>query len=146
MSYFVVLFIFLFISSCATIIHGKDQKVTVQTEPIGAQVYVNGKEAGETPVVLTLPRKQDHVLNVALNGYHLETAQLKRSLAGTAVFYLLPGGLLSLMIDSSNGSHYKLPESVHLALKPLFDPKTVIASQLNSFKAMNRKLFTRPLT
>src|SRR5437867_2337475 len=122
-------------------IHGKDQKVTVKTDPTGAQVYVNGQEAGETPIVLTLPRKQDHVLNISLDGYHAETAELKRSLAGTAIFYLLPGGLLSLGIDAVNGAQYKLPESVNLALKPLFDPDTVIATHLTSFKAMNTKLF-----
>lgn len=133
-------FVSLLFSSCATMIHGKDQKVDVQSVPTGAQVYVNGTEVGETPLVLMLPRKRDYLVNVALDGYHTETARLKRTLAGTAIFYLLPGGVLSFGIDAMNGAQYKLPESVSLSLKPLFDAERLIATQLDGFKEMNSKL------
>jgi PEGA domain len=136
-----ILFILFCCSGCATIIHGKNQEVIVKTEPAGAQVDIDGIEAGETPLILTLPRKQDHVVNVSMEGYHAQTAHLKRSLSGTAIFYLLPGGLLSFGVDAANGAQYKLPESVVLVLKPLFDAETVLASYLASFKAMNDKLF-----
>lgn len=131
-----------FCSGCATMIHGKTQEVVIETEPAGALVDINGTQVGQTPLILTLPRKQDHVVHLSLEGYHQQTAHLKRELAGTAIFYLLPGGLLSFGIDASNGAQYKLPKSVVIALKPLFHMETVFISYLDCFKVMNDKLFT----
>ena len=47
-----LLFISLFITSCASILTGSKRKVLFETEPSGAKVFVNGFEKGKTPVQL----------------------------------------------------------------------------------------------
>ena len=47
-----LLFISLFITSCASILTGSKRKVLFENEPSGAKVFVNGFEKGKTPVQL----------------------------------------------------------------------------------------------
>lgn len=128
------------ISSCGTIVHGTDQEVSLVTTPPGAEVRMDGIELGTTPMVLTLPRKQDYILHISKEGYHDHFAHVDRTLSGVAVFYLLPGGLLSLGVDAANGAQFDLPEKVDVELKELFHAETLLTDHLEYLKAMNRKL------
>ncbi len=130
-------------SSCATIVHGKSQQVAVVTEPPGATVIVDGSEVGATPLTLTLERKNDHTVYLSKNGYQATLATLERSVSGLAAFYLLPGGLLSLGIDSAHGSLYNLPPKVDVTLEPIFTPRALLAFHVNQLKALNQKLFRK---
>ena len=55
-----LLFISLFITSCASILTGSKRKVLFETEPTGAKVFVNGFEKGKTPVQLKV-RAEDRI-------------------------------------------------------------------------------------
>ena len=55
-----LLFISLFMTSCASILTGSKRKVLFETEPTGAKVFVNGFEKGKTPVQLKV-RAEDRI-------------------------------------------------------------------------------------
>jgi hypothetical protein len=57
-SFTLLLVISILFSACATIINGGHQRVTINTEPVGAEVYVNGKYRGITPCEISVKRKQ----------------------------------------------------------------------------------------
>ena len=133
----VILLICLMFSSCATLINGHDQEITIVTDPEGAEICVNGVEAGVTPAKLRLIRAQDHVITLSKEGYHVHTKAMERSLSGVSIFYLLPGGLLSMAVDSTQGAAYCFDEKVEVVLTPLFHAPTVMASHLDVLKSTN---------
>ena len=57
----------LLLASCAPKV--AMQTVPVSTDPVGAELMVNGKPAGTTPCQVSLERNQDHILTVTKEGY-----------------------------------------------------------------------------
>jgi len=57
-SFTLLLLISILVSACATIINGGHQRVTIKSEPVGAEVFVNGKYSGITPCEVSVKRKQ----------------------------------------------------------------------------------------
>lgn len=57
------------IPACATIMHGSSQELSIASTPTGARVLVNGMEAGKTPFVANLKRKDKHVIRIEMDGY-----------------------------------------------------------------------------
>ncbi len=136
--YLIFAILCLMFTSCATMINGHDQKVTILSDPAGANIAINGVEAGITPATFRIIRAKDHVITISKEGYHEHTAQLTRSISGVAALYLLPGGLISAAIDKADGKGalYCFDDKVDVSLKPLFDPATVMVVHLNILKAL----------
>ena len=60
-----VVIAFLLLSACATMFYGTTQEVPVTSVPDGAEVRIQGKLIGNTPVTITLDRKPDHELEIS---------------------------------------------------------------------------------
>jgi hypothetical protein len=56
-------------AGCATVEKGRTQKVTIQSLPSGAMVYIDGREAGHTPLSLQLPRMNGYQVTVRKRGF-----------------------------------------------------------------------------
>lgn len=100
----VVLFLLL-TSSCATIIHGSYQKVSVSSDPPGARVYLNGVATNAvTPAKITVPRKAGaHMIKFERPGYQDYNYSLQNHFNGLVVLdflWLFPG-----VIDVAVGAH-----------------------------------------
>jgi hypothetical protein len=85
-------------TSCAVMSFGRTQEVPVTSQPPRAQVLVDGKLEGLTPVVLELERGRDHTVVVRL-GVQQRTVVLRSGMQTTAVVLdLVPvavsGGIL----------------------------------------------------
>src|SRR5262249_52888345 len=66
------------LSGCATIAGGgHDQRVHIDSEPHGAQVWVDGQPQGITPTDVTLSRRQEHQVQLELEGYPPYVSALK---------------------------------------------------------------------
>ncbi|MGM0580477.1 MAG: PEGA domain-containing protein [Bacteroidota bacterium] len=65
----------LFITSCATLLTGRKQKVSIDSNPQGAEVIIDGQKLGVTPAKVKVDRELDALLNggksiqLNLNGY-----------------------------------------------------------------------------
>lgn len=112
----------LLFTSCASIINGTRQKVTVVTNPAGATVS-DGKNCWTTPATISLARKNEQALFICKKGYKMQSLRLKR--VGSAAVLgniLMPGGFIGLGIDSLTGAQFKfVPDVVKLELKSLKD-------------------------
>jgi hypothetical protein len=92
-------------SGCATIAGGgHDQRVHIDSEPRGAQVWVDGKPQGITPTDVELSRRQEHQVQVALDGYPPYVTALKPGCNPWVFGNLLAGGLVGLAVDASTGA------------------------------------------
>ena len=90
----------------------------INSSPVGAEVTVDGVEAGQTPLTLSLSRKSDHTISVTLPGYDNFQIMIDRKFSKWTVGSLLMGGPIGLIIDHSTGGMYRLtPEQLTAKLK-----------------------------
>ena len=111
----------LLIVSCATIIHGSRQSVTLNSVPSGVNVIRQGAHIATTPAVVELPRNSTNViLTFEKDGYEPVEIILNRKVDGWIVGNIVFGGLIGLAVDFISGAAYKLsPSEVNAALKEL---------------------------
>lgn len=132
----VVAMLCLFLSGCASIIHGTTQAVDFGSQPAGARISIDGREVGVTPKTVDLRRKgrtkeeakpkQEYAIRIEMEGYMPYEMKIKRELDAWFFGNLIFGGLIGIIIDASNGAMYKLT------------PDQIIA-QMGRVTAMNEK-------
>ena len=104
-------------SSCATMLKGTSDEITVVSDPNGADVVVNETREGTTPVTFTVPSKQDLTVTVTKAGYTSEDMQDPASFrwgyeAWAFIAYIIP-----MVVDLSDGAawgHDHLTLTAHL--------------------------------
>ena len=84
---FVVLIVFAaLISSCATVLQGTNQSITVDSDPRGATVFVAGQQMGQTPVTFTVnKRRSAPEMRVELEGHRTQSRPLTTSYDPVAI-------------------------------------------------------------
>jgi hypothetical protein len=96
------------LAACGSIIHGGSQGIGFQSNPTNATVSVDNQPKGNTPVVVSLSRKDTHLVRMELAGYQPYEATITRSVSGWVWGNLIFGGLPGLAIDAITGGLYKL--------------------------------------
>ena len=115
-----VLFAFLFLNGCATLVNGTHQIVPVSSSPLGAHVMVDGNLLFETPCQIRLRRNETHILRFSMAGYNPTEFHLTRASSSAGYGNIAFGGLIGAGIDLASGANYKLvPASVHVTLSPI---------------------------
>lgn len=110
-------FIFL-TSSCATIIHGSKQSVSISSNPSSATVTVDNQDKGKTPLTTTLSRKDHHTVKIELPGYMAYETKFTRKVDGWIAGNIIFGGIIGLAVDAITGGMYKLtPDQIQADLK-----------------------------
>lgn len=106
------------LAGCATIIHGTTQKVGISSNPSGANVTVDNKPLGSTPVFADLSRKDEHIVSITLPGYQKADLTITKSTSGWVWGNVLFGGLIGLAVDAISGGLYNLsPEQLNAELR-----------------------------
>jgi len=112
------LFVVFVFTQCATIIHGSKQSVSISSNPSKANVTIDGKEMGITPLTLKLARAEHHTVVINLAGYMPYETKLTRKVDGWIAGNIIFGGLIGLVIDAAGGGMYKLtPDQVQAELR-----------------------------
>jgi hypothetical protein len=128
----------LFFSSCATITRGVHDKLTVTSDPSGANVVLSTGERGVTPTKFVKERKTEpFTVTVSKSGYVPETVKVESKFGGTGggamAGNLLLGGAIGMGVDAGTGAYkslYPNPVSVHLV--PTSKSKTAKRSTTTS--------------
>jgi len=116
---FAMIVLTFFMAGCATIVSGTTQKVSVTSQPSGADAKVDGNMSAKTPATFTLDRKNDHTLEISKEGYKTATILFKKTFNGMTTGNILIGGIIGTGIDAASGSMNKLiPERVDVVLEP----------------------------
>jgi len=97
-----------FLAACGSIIHGGSQGIGFSSSPTNATVTVDNQPKGNTPVVVSLSRKDTHIVRMELAGFQPYEATITRSVSGWVWGNLVFGGLPGLAIDAITGGLYKL--------------------------------------
>ena len=109
------------LTSCATLIHGGGtQTVSINTDPPGAKITVDGQNA-IAPAELKLDRDRDHQVVAELPGYDDGVATIQSHFSWITIVdvVLIFPWLIDLM---SGGSDYLDPDAIDLVLAPRLPP------------------------
>lgn len=105
------------LQGCATIMTGKMQTITFNSNPSGAKVIVDGKSVGITPATSDVWRKSK-IITFDMDGYLNRTLNIKKSdngwVYGDDVLILgaLVTGIVCLIVDYGNGSAYSIKKYI----------------------------------
>ncbi|MFO1356250.1 MAG: PEGA domain-containing protein [Gammaproteobacteria bacterium] len=106
-------------AGCASIVTGREQSMTFNSEPDGATVIVAGKTLGKTPITVKVPKDKHMSLTVQKEGYKPFTTQLSTTLEGWFWGNIVIGGLLGSTTDGISGAMYQYsPDQYFVTLVP----------------------------
>jgi hypothetical protein len=119
--FFLCFYVVTLFSGCATVIHGTNQKIAVNTIPTGAIITVdNDSTTYSTPTTIKLKRKVDHDLVITKEGYESEQIHIYHIFSMAIAGNLVLGGVTGIVTDSVDGAKSRLvPKSIELTLKLL---------------------------
>ncbi len=112
----------LLFTSCATITRGVHEKLSVTSDPSGADVRLSTGEHGITPAkFVKLRRTEPFTVTVSKSGYVPQTVKVESKFGGTGgaamAGNVILGGAIGLGVDAGTGAYnslYPNPVSVHL--------------------------------
>jgi PEGA domain len=112
----------LLFTSCATITRGVHEKLSVRSDPSGADVRLSTGEHGITPAkFVKLRRTEPFTVTVSKSGYVPQTVKIESKFGGTGgaamAGNVILGGAIGLGVDAGTGAYnslYPNPVSVHL--------------------------------
>jgi hypothetical protein len=108
------------ISGCSTIVEGKTQTVSINSNVKDADITINGMVAGRTPFTGLIKRGNHTTVTLAKEGYQSKTVTLDSSLEPWFWGNIILGGLLGSTTDASTGAMYKYaPSTVEIDLEPV---------------------------
>jgi hypothetical protein len=105
-------------SSCATMLKGTKDEITVVSDPSGAAVTANETQEGPTPVTFVVPSKQDLNITVSKAGYQPEDLQDPASFRWGYEAWAFLAYVIPMVVDLSDGAawgHDHLTMTAHLA-------------------------------
>lgn len=108
---------------CATVFSGSDQSVSFSSNPLGAEVLVDGVPVGFTPVATRFDRDTfaTRLITIRRPGYQPRQFQLHKSLNAIAILNLTC--VLSWLTDAVTGGLIEYsPGAYHLELTPVIFP------------------------
>ncbi|MFH1863066.1 MAG: PEGA domain-containing protein [bacterium] len=98
------------LSGCAAILKGPNDKVEFNSDPLGAQVFVNGVSMGVTPIKLELASKQTYTIEFKKDGYESKTYHITNDVGAGWIVLDVLCGLVPVVIDAATGSWYGLDQ------------------------------------
>lgn len=107
----VVLVSMFVLSGCATLFGDKNRVVRVESEPAGAEVYLNGAKYGRTPTTLTIQSTTaNNIVTIKKTGYEEINRPVLTSLQPVAILNLL--NIVCWGVDFVTGNIYRIDNPV----------------------------------
>lgn len=109
-----VLVIGLTLAGCATILGGKTQILTVNANVEGAEVFLNDRLLGTTPLSVSIKRGQVGVLRVTADGYQPYQIAMNKKISTLFWVNILSGGSFGSTTDYATGAMYEYEPSTYM--------------------------------
>lgn len=104
-------------TGCSTIVNGKTQSVSINSNVSDADIKVNGVKVGKTPFTGALERSSKAIVEVSKDGYESKTVTLDTAFEPIFWGNIIVGGVFGSTTDASTGSMYKYaPATVQVDL------------------------------
>jgi len=107
-------FVGLTFSGCASIVKGRTQEVSFQSNPDTATVKIDGKIIGKTPMTVNLHRKSGQTIVFEKEGYDPISMKLETTMNGWFWGNIVLGGLVGSTTDGVTGAVYEYSPSQYM--------------------------------
>lgn len=108
-SFGVVLCLCLYLSNCATIFKGTSEEVNFGSNPVGAEVWVDGQLMGKTPINFKLSSKKEYKIEFKFEDQS-KSVVLNNHIGADWIILDVLGGLIPVIIDAATGAWYSLDQ------------------------------------
>ena len=101
-----------FLSGCATLFSEDMRPVSLNSNPVGASVLIDGNVMGTTPLTLDLSNHEGHTIVFQSEGYVDFTCVLE---VGTGLRWVILdalGGFIPIIVDAATGNWQELQSDV----------------------------------
>lgn len=98
------------LGSCATLFGKKTHVLAIGSDPVGAEVYVNGFKMGTTPVELNLKADKSYTIEYRKEGYQSITRIVNTKVGAGWIVLDVLGGLIPVIVDAATGNWNKLDQ------------------------------------
>ncbi len=102
-------------TGCASIIKGTDQVLTINSEPDGALVSIDGVSVGVTPLATKVKKNSASVITIKKDGYKVQTMPLDKKYDGIALINIFWD--LSTTDLITGAAFEYVPSTYHFQLK-----------------------------
>jgi hypothetical protein len=107
------------LGGCATIISGTSQKITVNSDVEGADVFLNEQPLGKTPLIAVVDRGIEGVLSVQKPGHTPYQIALNKKINTVLWVNIFIGGTFGSTTDYTTGAMYEYePSTFFASLRP----------------------------
>lgn len=105
--------------SCAAIFKGNIRAVPINSDPNGADIYVNGQFMGKTPLNIKLQNNQSsYTVEFKKQGYETQVYNINRQIGAGWIILDILSGFVPIIIDAVTGAWYELePDSINATLQ-----------------------------
>jgi hypothetical protein len=107
------------LASCATVMTGKTDILSVDSSPSGARFVTNTGVSATTPAEIEVPDDVDVRFTFSLDGYADASATSKARMSSWVWANIVIGGVIGLIVDFASGGIYTHDKSVFVTLAPL---------------------------
>jgi len=115
------------LAGCATVMNGTEQKYPIKSEPSGAKVVLSNGAECVTPCNLKLKRRNHLRVDFTREGYQPAYVLVRSKAGGATIGNVLAGGMIGVLVDSSNGSNNFLsPKPLDVKLAPVGSSETAM--------------------
>src|SRR5216117_1688973 len=133
------------ITSCATITRGSHDKLTVLSEPSGANVVLSSGEKGVTPTRFVKSRRDNFTVTVSKAGYVPQTVNVESKVSATGGTAMACNVIVGGPIDAVSGAYNSLyPNPVSVRLVPLRKSAAAAAIRRRGGASSTTKLLAIP--
>ena len=101
----------LMLSGCATVFKGPNERVSLNSDPRGAEVFVNDEYVGDTPLRLKLETKRGYRIEFRKEGYRPKVVNISNHIGVGWIVLDVLTGLVPVLIDAVTGSWYGLDQT-----------------------------------
>ena len=93
---------------CATLFKQKSRTVAFDSDPQGAEIYINGNRMGKTPLPMNLSNLKAVTVTFKKEGYDDKTYIINTKVGGGWVVLDCLGGFIPVIIDAVTENWYNL--------------------------------------
>jgi len=98
----------LVLSACGALFNGGPANVAFNSNPSGAQIWIDGTNRGVTPATLPLAKNKSYTVTFKKEGFPDTSYQLDRKISAGYVILDVLGGVIPIVVDAATGSWYVL--------------------------------------
>jgi hypothetical protein len=96
---------------CATVFKGPNEHVSLNSDPRGAEVYINDAYMGDTPLRIKLEARHGYRIEFRKEGYKPKVVTISNHIGAGWVVLDVITGLVPVLIDAVTGSWYGLDQT-----------------------------------